>query len=338
MLFSCFSSSEITLSFLCARSVESSIMPIVSVIIPCYNSQDTIVRALESVAGQDYDVEAIVVDDQSTDESMAKLAEYAESIDLPLKMVRHERNQGVAVSRNDGLAQASGKYVVFLDADDALAPDFCQRMVQSAEQYGAECVCCNAVSMSGRASRTILPEVDIAISPEELYEQNNLTAFGDSCWGKLFSADLLRRNEISFVPELNFGEDSLFATTALLKTRKICLNGTYSGYFYFDTPGSLMKCVNVAQRLDNLECLLWRLRDVCAESGLKLTLLRKSMEYVWSIKKFGGKKRKEMLAELPKSRIFQEILFPVLSEFGKGKHRWLIRRLAKGKTSFMSFW
>jgi glycosyltransferase involved in cell wall biosynthesis len=96
----------------------TKMIPKISVIIPCYNSQYFIAEAINSALSQSYsNLEVIVVDDGSTDNSLAVINEYQ---DRRLIVLR-QPNQGACVARNLGLKNASGDYVKFLDADDVLA-------------------------------------------------------------------------------------------------------------------------------------------------------------------------------------------------------------------------
>lgn len=110
--------------------------PAITVIIPCYNSEQTVSATLRSVREQTMgDWEAVVVDDGSTDGSVA-IAEAARSGECRIRLVRQE-NLGLAGSRNTGLAHASGEFVVFLDADDTLDPAMLERMLAAARAPGA---------------------------------------------------------------------------------------------------------------------------------------------------------------------------------------------------------
>src|SRR5215208_5142350 len=92
--------------------------PTISVIIPCYNGAGFLSEAIESVLAQRYpDLETIVVDDGSTDNSLAIAAQYPEIRSIS------QRNAGVAAARNTGLRYSAGEYIVFLDQDDRLLPD-----------------------------------------------------------------------------------------------------------------------------------------------------------------------------------------------------------------------
>jgi glycosyltransferase involved in cell wall biosynthesis len=98
--------------------------PLVSIVIPCYNQGRYLHQAIESARRQSYpNVEVLVVDDGSTDDTVAVAAVH------PAVIYRRQENAGTAVARNHGLRDSRGEYVVFLDADDRLLPDAVARGV-----------------------------------------------------------------------------------------------------------------------------------------------------------------------------------------------------------------
>ncbi len=101
-------------------------MPKVSVIIPAYNAAALIQRTLDSVFAQEEDFEIIVVDDCSTDDTIAVVEDIH---DLRIKILRQEFNQGPAAARNRGLREARGEYCAFLDGDDYWEPEFLKKTV-----------------------------------------------------------------------------------------------------------------------------------------------------------------------------------------------------------------
>jgi glycosyltransferase involved in cell wall biosynthesis len=95
--------------------------PVVSVVIPCFNHGHLLGEALESIGAPARDTEIIVVDDGSTDDTTRVAKHFAATSPILVHCLRQD-NQGVAAARNRGLAESRGRYVVFLDADDRLAP------------------------------------------------------------------------------------------------------------------------------------------------------------------------------------------------------------------------
>lgn len=102
-------------------------MSLVSVVIPAFNQAAFVRQAIDSVLAQSHDqVEAIVVNDGSTDGTASQLAAYAGE---PRVRVIDQANAGLPAARNRGLAQARGEFVTFLDADDLLDPAFVERLI-----------------------------------------------------------------------------------------------------------------------------------------------------------------------------------------------------------------
>ena len=97
-------------------------LPLISVIIPTFNTVDFVLRAIESVLNQTYsNFEIIVIDDGSTDDTRLVLEEY--------KTIKyfHQENKGLSSARNSGIQKSKGEYLVFLDADDWLEEDALQQ-------------------------------------------------------------------------------------------------------------------------------------------------------------------------------------------------------------------
>ena len=93
---------------------------IVSVILPTYNSIETINRAVNSILIQqiNYLIEIIIIDDSSTDGTYEKVKTYKSSVDFQFRVIRNNINRGVGYSRNVGLKKARGDFIAFLDSDD----------------------------------------------------------------------------------------------------------------------------------------------------------------------------------------------------------------------------
>lgn len=106
------------------------IQELISVIIPAYNSSTYIKDTLKSIINNDYkNIEIIVVDDNSTDDTLTIVGDIAQKNDC-IKIIKHSDNQGVSFSRLDGFNASKGKWVMFLDHDDVITPYAISSMVE----------------------------------------------------------------------------------------------------------------------------------------------------------------------------------------------------------------
>lgn len=107
-----------------------------SVIIPLYNKAPYVCKALETVCTQTYrDYEIIVINDGSTDNSAIIAEDYLTGVESISYQILSQQNAGVSAARNNGVAQANGDYIAFLDADDWWEPTYLERMAQLIEDY-----------------------------------------------------------------------------------------------------------------------------------------------------------------------------------------------------------
>jgi glycosyltransferase involved in cell wall biosynthesis len=113
---------------------ESPQRGLVSVVIPCYNAERFLAEALESALGQTYrDIEVIVVDDGSTDNSAEIIRSYGDRL-----KAQFGPNRGAGAARNVGTALARGEFIQYLDADDLLMPDAIERRIAALREGGAD--------------------------------------------------------------------------------------------------------------------------------------------------------------------------------------------------------
>lgn len=250
-------------------------MSSVSIIIPVYNAEDFLQEALDSLLAQTFsDWEAICIDDGSTDGSRALLDAYA-ARDARIRCVRQD-HQGPGVARNRGLAEAKGRYLAFLDADDRLgADDVLLRAVRAMEGLDVDCLLMNARAMScdGTAG-DVLPwclRRDLLgnrerFAPQELGD-SLFFAMGPAPWAKLYRRAYLLEAGLSF-PPLSRSEDFPFVEMAIGLAARI---GVLDQAFIFHrvaTPGSLEQTKTADPRaFAAAEKWLWRRLRTCTPGG-----------------------------------------------------------------------
>ena len=137
--------------------------PWLSILIPVYDVEPYLGECLSSVLSQRLEgVEVIAVDDRSTDGSLALLERAAATSPHPIRVLRHERNRGVSVTRNTLLDAASGDYVWFLDADDAFAEGVVARLRAVVDSHEPDLVLCDFSRFTASVSA---PAAGRAIDP-----------------------------------------------------------------------------------------------------------------------------------------------------------------------------
>lgn len=152
--------------------------PVISVILPVYNAERYVVRAVESILSQTFtDFELLITDDGSTDRSLSLLQPYAAK-DHRIQLTSHA-NQGVSKTRNQMLHQAKGEFIAVMDADDIALPDRFARQIEFLREH-PEVVCVGSahavIDQQGRfLSHLPLPQTDAEI------QQAALAGHGSIC-------------------------------------------------------------------------------------------------------------------------------------------------------------
>ena len=120
---------------------------LVSIIIPVYNSEKYVERCVKSLFEQKYqDIEFIFVDDGSTDNSMNilnRLLDEYPAVKERVVILSHAENKGCAMARLEGMKHATGEYLIQVDSDDYVTPDYIEKLVTSAQKYGSDVVVCD---------------------------------------------------------------------------------------------------------------------------------------------------------------------------------------------------
>lgn len=206
--------------------------PAVSVIVPIYNSASTLSRCLESLVSQSFrDFELILVDDGSTDSSLAVCREYAEN-DSRIKVFT-QANSGVSAARNLGLSNASGDYVAFCDSDDMVREYWLSSMMAVSGKAGLV-VCGYDMYRPETDSWSIrsLGHTEIFTDDDELMEILLREQLLQYVWNKLFSMKVIRENSLRFEESFSIFEDEYFVLGYIRHIRSvICI--PEHGYRYW---------------------------------------------------------------------------------------------------------
>lgn len=243
-------------------------MPIVSVIIPSYNAADYVAQTLESVLAQTLtDIEVIVVDDGSTDNTRNIVADFAKK-DPRLTLVE-QANQFAGVARNNGMSRASGKYLYFLDADDYIETTTLEELVNAIEQHGADIAIAKSEGFDNTTGDTwtivgALSGVDFdrPIAHAE-YCDRMFQSFIGWPWDKLFRKEFIDKTALTFQP-LRTTNDALFVFCGLaLADTIVCLD---SVLFHHRTNNKKSLEGSRAKSWNNALCAIRAIGDRLSES------------------------------------------------------------------------
>ncbi len=249
-------------------------MPNVSVVIPVFNGGDLLAPCLDSVLAQNVrNFELIVVDDASTDSTPQTLARYAASDDR-IWVLTHTENVGAGASRNDGMAAATGEFILFLDADDVVEPTLLKRTLFAARNLDADIVLFGADVFEGNDLSQRYPNpylLDTALIPNvEPFNHNDIPKrFFQLCtpetWTKLFRRSFIEREQLRF-QHLSNANDLSFTCTAMAKAYRMGVIPSVLVHHRLDSPHSVqsLKDREPAAFLD----ALWDLKASLVQAGL----------------------------------------------------------------------
>lgn len=207
--------------------------PLISVIIPVYNSESTIRKCLESLIRQTYtNYEILIVDDGSTDNSLnicKEVCHHSNNIHI-----FHKENGGSASARNLGLEKAKGEWITFVDSDDWVYPNYLNNYVQHVNDD------VDLITQGFKSNKPLFSDLELSEKKySSNFEGNTLEGipvlqkddtFG-FLWIKLFNTAIIRKYALRFNENFNLLEDEEFILRYLKHCKKIKAIDEF-GYFY----------------------------------------------------------------------------------------------------------
>lgn len=211
-----------------------------SLIVPIYNAASYLKRCLDSIQNQTFqDIEVILVDDGSTDESSEICQEYCKN-DSRFHLYKKE-NDGVAAARNYGLAKATGSYICFVDSDDYVKPTYVEELYNAIIQkqtdlviQGVDRVVGNHHQIRGEYQDCLF---QLPNQHKELFKSVSVVTSG-GVYAKLFNASIIREHNLSFSSDVCLAEDQGFVLDYLYHAQSVQLSSRIN-YFYCENQKGL---------------------------------------------------------------------------------------------------
>lgn len=222
--------------------------PLISIIIPAFNSGKWIEKCLNSVISQTYqNFECIVLDDGSTDGCGQIIDNYSKK-DCRIRVI-HKQNEGLSATRNRGLKEAKGEWISIIDSDDWMDSNFiegflsadseAELVIQSIEDYLKDKPHCD---ITYHFEDRMWKDEEIGY----LYSDPMMMKYGTT-WSRLYRKDIIEKFNLAFEPSFSSMEDVLFSHQYLSKCNKI-YTVSYYGYHYIYHPSSLAHTNNMTFR------------------------------------------------------------------------------------------
>lgn len=246
-------------------SVNVHTIAFYSVIIPAYNAEKSIERCLLSILKWNYKaLEILVIDDGSSDQTAARVESLA-SKEKQIRLIK-KTNGGVSSARNLGLKEATGDYIVFLDADDYLLDDFFNTSIANSDFVLFQSQNCPNQEKIG----VVTPEV---LQREIIHpEDRNLEAFApSSVWSKIYKNSIIKEYNLSFDISLSIGEDAWFNIQYLDHVKNLNLDTRV--VYYYDTSGESITRSFKSNYIANDENYQKRIKTLGERSNLKLSVI-----------------------------------------------------------------
>jgi glycosyltransferase involved in cell wall biosynthesis len=214
-----------------------------SVIVPTYNSSNTIERLIHSLSNQIFkEFELIFIDDNSSDNTVDVIVNTLENSNITYNLIVNETNKGPGYSRNRGIEKANGDYIVFIDSDDIVREDHLSTFYENIKGHDSVFVKGLKVDNEGNLFDFKVDRFDSII---ELSIRNNhiikatdiinlemLMEIPFSFVLMLYKKEIILNNDIRFNEEFNYGEDTEFAIRYLSNCDDVKFVNKYTYYYY----------------------------------------------------------------------------------------------------------
>lgn len=218
----------------------------ISVIVPIYNAEKNLEQCVDSIIHQSYsDMQIILVNDGSTDKSENICKRYADIDNRVLYIAKS--NGGLVSARKEGVLNANGDFIGWVDADDWVEKDYFADMAAAQNETAADIVCATHYHDIGKDSRKIVGAVPIGTYEREdllpyLLYGGKFFEFGiqPHVWSKLFRRNILLETQLKVDERIIYGEDVSVTYPSILKADRVCVTDI-TGYHYVQRQHTMAK-------------------------------------------------------------------------------------------------
>lgn len=230
--------------------------PLISIVIPIYNRENTLHYCIDSIVNQNYkNWELLLVDDGSKDNSADICKKYT-ILDKRIKYI-YQQNQGAGPARNNGIENASGDWITFIDSDDAIMPNHLDQLIE----HGVDCDMvmvnrCKASYIDGKLT-LINQNQTTGLESRRFSGNRNIIEYlytghqpykhaNFACWDKFFKMSVIKENNVKYPIDVPTGQDQVFVVSYFKHTEE----------FFFSNIGTYAPTPMGNEGIDHLACRL----------------------------------------------------------------------------------
>jgi glycosyltransferase involved in cell wall biosynthesis len=226
---------------------------LVSIIVPIYNSENSLSACIESIINQTYDnFELILINDGSTDTSEIICKQYA-SLDSRIHYI-NQTNSGASAARNHGIKIANGEWILFIDSDDYISKSYLSDLISLTRSTNVSLIVSSPIRKNSKGIVSSRP----LLSNKYYFQEEGIINYINSGYlvysephSKLFNTKIIKENSISFPEGMLIGEDAIFIAD-FLKYSECLVTTNKQGYYYCDSETSIQR-----KKYDYRKELLW---------------------------------------------------------------------------------
>lgn len=225
----------------------------VSIIIPVFNTEKYLKRCVDSCLNQTLlDIEIILIDDCSTDSSRDIILDYAKTYPDKVRYLFQKENHRQGAARNRGMEIALGEYYLFVDSDDWIEPDTCEKLYNKAKETDADMVGSDYfLSWDDKDKEVNLKWSDDCFGNMTKEKKEKLVTVCGMFWARIYKSDFLKKVGLTF-PEDIFYEDAFFNFYSILLADKI-YKVDKNFYHYYQENQSTMRNKNKSHQYDRID-------------------------------------------------------------------------------------
>lgn len=235
---------------------------LVSIIVPVYQAESFLEKSVETILKQTLEnIEILLIDDGSTDKS-GLICDQLSNRDPRIKVI-HKKNGGQSSARNAGIELATGKYIGFMDNDDFLYPEMCQKLYDNAEKYQTEISAGSFVTANEagiRSHENQSKRIYIYDNKKAVEEYLSREIMDIYVWTKLYRKDFLDKYHIRF-EEGRSDEDWLFNHTAMTSATKVVMEDTPI-YLYIERKASTCRTFHLKNFHKYIDDTCYRIKKI----------------------------------------------------------------------------